>query len=71
MMKVYLEPWEVERMEEQATNLRDRLLIRLLSHLGCRVSKALALTVQDIDLDRGRVTIEHLKAPKAVSPSSY
>jgi integrase/recombinase XerD len=62
MMKVYLEPWEVERMEEQATNLRDRLLIRLLSHLGCRISEALALTVQDIDLEQGRVTIEHLKA---------
>jgi integrase/recombinase XerD len=48
-------------MEEATTNLRDRLLIRLLSHLGCRVSEATALTVQDIDFEKGTVTIQHLK----------
>ena len=35
-MRVYLEPLEIVRMEEQAVCLRDKLLIRLLSHPGCR-----------------------------------
>ena len=60
-MKVYLEPSEIERMEAQATCLRDKLLIRLLFHLGCRVSEALGLRVEDIDFERGTVTIQHLK----------
>ncbi|MBA7664832.1 hypothetical protein ES703_72896 [subsurface metagenome] len=38
MAKVYLEADEVEGLEKAATNLRDRLLIRLLFHLGCRIS---------------------------------
>jgi len=61
-MKVYVEPHEIEQMEEQAACLRDKLLIRLLFHLGCRVSEALGLRVEDIDFERGSVTIEHLKA---------
>ena len=60
-MKAYLEQSEIERLEQAATNLRDRLLIRMLFHLGCRVSEALALTVQDVDLQHGTVTIQHLK----------
>ncbi len=60
-MKTYLEPEEISRMEQTATNLRDRLLIRLLSHLGCRISESLAVTVEDIDLANGTVTIQHLK----------
>jgi len=62
MTKAYLEAEEVERLEGKATNLRDRLLIRLLFHLGCRVSEALSLKVEDIDLSQGIVTIEHLKS---------
>ncbi len=61
-MKTYLEPKEVELLEKAATCLRDWLLIRLLFRLGCRISEALALRVEDIDFDRGTVTIEHLKA---------
>jgi len=48
-------------MEATATNLRDRLLIRLLFHLGCRVSEALAISTNDIDFAQGTVTIIHLK----------
>ncbi|MBE9502054.1 MAG: tyrosine-type recombinase/integrase [Chloroflexi bacterium] len=59
--KAYLEPSEVESLEKRASNLRDRLLIRLLFHLGCRVSEALALKVQDIDFNQGTVVIQHLK----------
>ena len=60
-MKAYLEPAEVERLEQAAEYLRDKLLIRLLFRLGCRISEALAITINDIDFDRGTVTIEHLK----------
>lgn len=60
-MKAYLEPEEITLMEKAATNLRDRLLIRLLFHLGCRISEALGLKVKDVDMVQGTVTIEHLK----------
>jgi len=61
MAKAYLEANEVERMEQKAAYLRDKLLIRLLFRLGCRISEALGLSVDDIDFNRGLVTIEHLK----------
>ena len=60
-MKAYLEPSEVEQLERATTNLRDRLLIRLLFHLGCRISEALALKVEDVDFMRSTITIMHLK----------
>jgi len=62
MVDVYLEPDDVVRLENAATNLRDRLLIRLLFHLGCRISEELGLKVEDIDLNHGMVTIQHLKS---------
>ena len=37
-LKAYLEIPEIERLENAAMYLRDKLLIRLLFHLGCRVS---------------------------------
>lgn len=61
-MKAYLEQEEIATMEEAASNLRDRLLIRLLFHLGCRVSEALGIGVEDIDFNQSTITIEHLKA---------
>lgn len=61
MMRKYLEPVEIQLLEHQAENLRDRLLVRTLFHLGCRVSEAIGLTVEDVDLDKGMVTIQHLK----------
>ena len=60
-MKSYLETEEVSMLEEATTNLRDRLLVRVLFRLGCRVSEAVALTVGDIDLKQRTVTILHLK----------
>lgn len=59
--KAYLEPAEIALMEKAATNLRDRLLIRLLFQLGCRVSEALTITVDDIAPISGTITIQHLK----------
>jgi len=60
-MKTYLEPEEAELAEKKARTLRDRLLLRVPLRLGCRISEALAITVQDIDLQHGTVTIQHLK----------
>jgi len=61
MAKTYLEPEEIERLEAAARYMRDRLLIRLLFRLGCRVSEALGITTGDIDFNTGTVTIQHLK----------
>ena len=61
-MKAYLEIEETEKLESAAEYIRDKLLIKLLFRLGCRISEALALEVKDIDFDTGTVTIEHLKA---------
>lgn len=60
-MKTYLAQEEIKLLGEAATNLRDRLLVRLLFHLGCRISEALVLKVEDVDFDQGAVTIQHLK----------
>ena len=60
-MKTYLDSEEVKLLEETATCVRDKLLVRLLFHLGCRISEALALEEKDIDFVRGTATIEHLK----------
>jgi integrase/recombinase XerD len=61
-MKAYLESEEIAKLEKAAFSLRDKLLIRMLFHLGCRVSEALSLTVEDIDFGHSTVTITHLKA---------
>jgi integrase/recombinase XerD len=61
MVKAYLEPSEIQKLEEAAEFLRDKLLIRLLFHLGCRVSEALGIKTSDIDFNQGLVTIQHLK----------
>jgi len=66
-VKTYLEPEEVEALEQAAANLRDRLVIRLLFRLGCRVSEALGVTVEDIDFTEGSVTIQHLKTRTKVA----
>lgn len=60
-MKAYLEPEDVKHLEEAAVTSRDRLLIRLLFRLACRISEALAICVGDVDLTRGTITILHLK----------
>jgi integrase/recombinase XerD len=39
-MKAYLEIEETEHLENAATCLRDRLLIRILARIGCRISEA-------------------------------
>ena len=68
-MKVYLELADIALMEKVANSQRDRLLIRLLSRLGCRISEALALKVKDVDFEQKTVTILHLKRIIKVSCS--
>ena len=60
-MKTYLDPEEIKKLAEAARCLRDKLLIRILFHLGCRVSEALALETGDTDFKQGTITIKHLK----------
>ena len=60
-MKTYLDLAEIEELEESATCMRDKLLIRILVRTGCRISELLALKVQDIDFKNETVTIAHLK----------
>ena len=59
--KTYLALEDVERMAQAATCVRDRLLIRMLFWLGCRVSEAVAIRVEDVDPAQGTITIKHLK----------
>jgi integrase/recombinase XerD len=61
MIKAYLELKEIEQLENAAISLRDKLLIRILFRLGCRISEALVLTVEDIDFIHNSVSIQHLK----------
>jgi len=60
--KAYLELNEIEQIESGAIYMRDKLIIRLLFHLGCRISEALGLEVKDIEFTQGMVTIQHLKS---------
>ena len=59
---MYLEVEETKRLENAATYLRDKLLIRLLARLGCCISEALALKVKEVDFTEDTVTIQHLKS---------
>lgn len=67
MAKAYLEPEEVGILERIAAYLRDKLLVRLLYRVGCRISEALGIGVDDIDFEQGTVTIQHLKLRATLS----
>jgi len=66
-VKAYLEINEVGLLMSVAIYLRDKLLIMLLFRLGCRISEALSLKVDDIDFTQGTVTIVHLKRRVKIS----
>ncbi len=70
-MKTYLEINEIEQLEKAASNLRDKLLIMLLFYLGCRITEALSLKVDDIDFIQGTVSIVHLKRRVKISCADY
>ncbi|KKM88900.1 hypothetical protein LCGC14_1254070 [marine sediment metagenome] len=52
-----LTPELYERIELAASNLRDKLLIRFLGRLGCRVSEALGVEVPDVNFTREIVIV--------------
>jgi integrase/recombinase XerD len=60
--KAYLELKDALALVNVSNNLRDRLLISVLFHLGCRISEALNIQVKDIDFKASTVTIQHLKS---------
>ena len=60
-LRTYIEPKDIDALEEVADCLRDKYLIRLLFQLGSRISEALAITIDDIDLVTGTISIQHLK----------
>jgi integrase/recombinase XerD len=69
-MKTYLSFNDIELMTDAAKSIRDKLLIRFLSHLGCRISELLAIRTKDIDFKGKTVTILHLKRIIKVSCSN-
>ncbi len=60
--KEYLDMEEAAQLEAVAETLRDKLLFRLCRMLGARISEILGLAVGDVDFERRRVNIQHLKA---------
>jgi len=60
-VKTYLDYQDIELIEHAAISARDKLLIRLLSRLGCRISEVLSIQLNDIDFEYGMITILHLK----------
>jgi integrase/recombinase XerD len=68
-MKTYLELKEISIMEQATSNLRDKILIHLLFRLGCRISEALSIKVDDVDFAQGTITIIHLKSRLKLSCS--
>ena len=71
MAKAYLEPEEVELLEQAAEYLRDKLLIRLGFRTGCRISEEVGIAVPDIDFSLKTLTIEHLKVrTRLICPDS-
>jgi len=59
--KEYLLPEDTSLIEEAALCLREKLLIRLLRRLGCRVGEVLGLEVKHFDFSQRQVKIEHEK----------
>lgn len=68
MLKTYLEREELNTIMDSATTLRDKLIIRFLYHVGCRVSELVQIKVEDIDFERGMALIPHLKSQSGKRP---
>lgn len=57
----YLDPEQVDKLIDAATNPRDKAFVALLARTGIRVSEVIRLKVSDIDFQIGVLTIVHLK----------
>ena len=60
-MRKYLKEGELRQLLEAPRRMRDRLIIKLLYETGMRVGELSALTIGDVDLESGEVTIQHAK----------
>ncbi len=67
MDNAFLSPADVRRMENAAKCNRDALMIRLLFHLGCRISELLPLTAGQVDPVNNIVEVKLLKQRLKVS----
>ena len=57
----YIEPGQIEKLISACSNPRNEAFIALLARTGIRISEAIALKTSDIDIQRGILTILHLK----------
>ncbi len=60
-MRKYLKENELKALLETPKRMRDRLVMKLLYETGIRVGELSALTIGDVDLDAGEITIQHAK----------
>jgi integrase/recombinase XerD len=60
-VKEYLEAGDTSLIEDAAQCLRDKVLIRLLRRLGCRIGEVLGMEERHIDFSQRQVKIEHEK----------
>ena len=61
----HLEPEDAEKLITKSRHPLARVLAATLYMTGLRVSEALGLTMGDVDLRRGRLTVRHGKGDKA------
>ena len=63
-MRKYLKESELKALLEAPRRMRDRLIIKLLYETGMRVGELSSLTIGDVDLESGEITIQHAKRHK-------
>ena len=60
-MRKYLKQAELKALLEAPRRMRDRLILKLLYETGMRVGELAALTIGDVELDTGEITIQQAK----------
>ena len=60
-MRKYLKQAELKALLEAPRRMRDRLILKLLYETGIRVGELAALTIGDVELDTGEITIQQAK----------
>jgi site-specific recombinase XerD len=63
-MRKYLKQDELKALLEAPKRMRDRLIIKLLYETGMRVGELAALSIGDVDLEAGEITIQEAKRHK-------
>jgi len=63
-MRKYLKQDELKGLLEAPRRMRDRLIIKLLYETGMRVGELCSLTIGDVDLESGEITIQEAKRHK-------